>query len=128
VPPLTAGQTGYDVLAHSRTPISQQLYTLYVYIRSRCDDPGAELACMSQLDQTYTANAVAKDVAPGDYFIFHDATSFSGSIGAPFPNTYELSADLRPVLASGQPCDPAGVANRCHGDACAAGGNAPACP
>ncbi len=57
----------------------------------------------------------------GNYFVFVD-TSSKGS----GPNV-TTTVTLLPVLATGQACDPAGTANRCHAAACPTTGTA-VCP
>ena len=54
-----------------------------------------------------------RDVTEGDYYAFVE--SFNGA-GGPV----QVQASLRPVLAAGEACDPAGVLNRCAGAACSA--------
>ena len=88
-----------------------------LYVRRTCGDPTDDLGCQDDIDtrgMEYGSRVTVMNATEGDYFAFVDI--YGGAGGA-----VELEATLRPVLASGATCDPAGVANRCMTGSCAAG-------
>ena len=126
VPAPGANQTANDLIVDTTTSaqFDNTMRDTYVYVRSTCADPSTEKGCNDDVSASsgeYRSKAEARDLAAGTYFVFVDS-SFNG------PGTaYSVKATLRPVLASGQTCDPAGVTNRCHGAACPMTGTA-VCP
>jgi hypothetical protein len=121
----TSGQTGHDVIASTvgtGTFDSTTMVDTYVYIRSTCADPSSEVACNDDTSSSeYRSTATGLNLAAGTYFVFVDTSSAGTG-----PN-FTLNVTLRPVLATGQTCDPQGVTNRCHGAACPTTGTA-VCP
>src|SRR5262249_47761595 len=98
VPALTAGQTGYDIIASTGDTTTYDGATMldtYVYIRTNCGNPATEVACNDDIDAAgndYRSTATAQNQAAGNHFIFVD-TSSKGS-GA----NYTFKVTLRPVL------------------------------
>lgn len=85
-----------------------------LYVRRECGDPTDNLGCQDDIDtmgMMYGSRVTVMNVTEGDYFAFVD--TYGGGGGA-----VELQATLRPVLASGATCDPAGVENRCMTGTC----------
>jgi hypothetical protein len=127
VPALIAGQTGYDVVASTGTtdPFDQTtMLDTYVYVRSTCANPATEVACNDDIDPDngeYRSQATAGNQPAGTYFIFVSTSSRGTGPG------YSINVNLRPVLASGETCDPTGTANRCRGNPCPTTGT-PTCP
>jgi hypothetical protein len=120
LPPLTGGAVAWDLVASTTNPNTPYDYLVdldtYVYVRASCADPASELACSDDVDDTdFRSQAVARDLPPGDYYVFLDTSSAdqNGSQVA-----YTLVVRARPVLATGAVCDPAGASNRCQAGAC----------
>jgi hypothetical protein len=92
-----------------------------LYVRTDCTDPGTGLEEWCNDDITRGSNlrstVAILDVAEGDYYVFVEPW---GTIALDAMLRYELGASLRPVLAAGGACDPAGVLNRCASGACPA--------
>lgn len=87
-----------------------------LYVRRECGDPTDNLGCQDDIDTAgmeYGSRVTVMNATEGDYFAFVDTY---GGGGGPV----EIQATLRPVLASGATCDPAGVQNRCMTGSCAA--------
>jgi hypothetical protein len=85
-----------------------------LYVRGACADPGDNLGCQDDIAAMMTRSTVeVRNVTEGDYYAFVE--SFNGAAGP-----VQIQASLRPVLASGAACDPAGVQNRCAMGACTA--------
>jgi hypothetical protein len=61
----------------------------------------------------YGSRVTVMNATEGDYYAFVE--TYGGGGGA-----VEIQATLRPVLASGAACDPAGVNNRCMTGTCPA--------
>jgi hypothetical protein len=85
-----------------------------LYIRGTCGDPTDDLGCEDDIARGMLGSEVTvMNATEGDYYAFVE--TFGGA-GGPV----ELQATLRPVLAAGAACDPAGVNNRCMTGACPA--------
>ncbi|MFN7696514.1 MAG: hypothetical protein ACK5U8_01335 [Deltaproteobacteria bacterium] len=105
----------YDLTFETDRPGTGATDTV-LYVRGDCSDPGDDLGCMDDIDTAgmmYGSSVTVMDATEGDYFAFVE--TFGGRGGM-----VELQATLRPVLATGAACDPAGVRNRCAMGACAA--------
>lgn len=108
----------FDLLVTTDLPGTGATDTI-VYVRSACPDSGSELACNDDIaypDNTQSAVEL-RDIAPGRYSVFVEMYGGIGSGTAP----HAIQFTLRPVLATGATCDPAGVTNRCAAGACASG-------
>ena len=85
-----------------------------LYLRGTCADPGDNLGCQDDTAMGMTRSRVEiRNATEGDYYAFVE--SYNGAAGP-----VQMQASLRPVLAGGTACDPAGVLNRCAGAACSA--------
>jgi hypothetical protein len=103
--------SGTNDLVASTTSVSTTLDT-YVYLRRDCGDPGTELACNDDGGGSppLASHAEARDLAPGDYYVFVD-----GANGACRAGQFRLSVLVRPVVGAGSSCDPNGITSRCAG-------------
>lgn len=79
-----------------------------VYSGLVCDDDGGELGTSSR--------AALNTVIAGTYAVQVDSYR---ALVAPFP--FQLDLSLRPIVAAGASCDPAGILNRCATGTCAGG-------
>lgn len=85
-----------------------------LYVRGSCADAGSDLGCQDDIAMGMTRSRVeVRNATEGDYYAFVE--SYNGAAGP-----VQIRASLRPVLATGAACDPAGVQNRCAGAACSA--------
>ncbi len=95
-----------------------------IYDRTVCGDPSTETACND--DRSTMPHSLASRIevlnATGQHFIVVDA--FETLMAAA---TTTLTLSLRPVLAAGATCDPAGVTSRCMTGPCPTTGT-PVCP
>src|SRR5262249_54106212 len=125
VPAPTTGQTGHDIIATTGTTATFDGMTMvdtYVYVRTTCGGPGTEIACDGDIgSQDFRSTATAMERPAGNYFVFV-GTSAKG-----MGTNFTFNVTLRPVLATGQTCDPMGVTNRCHANPCPSTGTA-VCP
>lgn len=89
-----------------------------VYVQSFCGDPSTEGedGCNDDFieEEDFRSTVALSDVTAGTYTVGVEIWR-----GATEATTVELAITLRPVLASGQSCDPTGVANRCADTECA---------
>jgi hypothetical protein len=105
----------YDLIAHTDLEATGDIDTL-VYVRSSCQDPTTEAACNDDGEDIAPHSRVEVLTAPaGSYTIIVEPYPFSFD---PLPAEVGLAVMLRPVLASGATCDPAGAENRCAGEPC----------
>ena len=89
-----------------------------VYLRSACPDSGSVLDCNDdRASGDVQSDVDARDLEAGDYFIFVER--YGGLMSGTIPHA--LSVTLRPVLAPGVACDPAGLVDRCETGTCPAG-------
>jgi hypothetical protein len=108
-----------DLLVTTDLPGTAAATDTVVYLRGECADSGTELACNDDINTSgmiYQSNVEARGLAAGDYYIFVELYG-----GARSTTSHQLRATLRPVLASGEACDMAGVLNRCATGSCAGG-------
>lgn len=93
-----------------------------LYVRRTCTDASPASApedwCNDDIDstETYRSEVNILDVAPGDVFAFVELWGQGAPPGD--GSRVELAATLRPVLGSGEACDPSGGDNRCDLGAC----------
>lgn len=86
-----------------------------LYVRGTCLDASTSLGCQDDIGGMVRSSTVeVRGVTEGDYYAFVE--SYSAEAGP-----VQFEASLRPVLATGAACDPAGMQNRCAGGACPAG-------
>lgn len=106
----------YDLIA--RTDLSGTGETDTVLsLRTACGDPTTEIACNDDIDtagMVYTSRIEALDVPAGTHTIVVEQWGEPGAAGP-----FQMEVSLRPVLATGEACDNAGVMNRCAAGACA---------
>ena len=103
---------GVDLLATTNLPGTGATDTV-LYARGTCADPLTELGCADDVSRDVLSSEIElRDLAAGTYTIFVER--YAGTTGADFA----LQVSLRPVLATGATCDPAGVMNRCAAGAC----------
>lgn len=108
-----------DLIATTAVAATMMTDTV-LYVRSACPDPTTELMCDDDIDlaaMNYQSTVEVRDAEPGTYTLFVEQYAGLAEAGAP----YGLQVSLRPVLATGAACDPAGVMNRCAMGACPAG-------
>jgi hypothetical protein len=116
----------FDLLATTNLAANPPELDTVLYVRTTCENETTELVCDDDYagapDGDYRSVAIVENVPAGTHFVFVDGY-------APFDATTSIALELRlrPVLATGASCDPAGVMNRCASGACPTG--APAtCP
>lgn len=118
---VPAGGT-YDLVAHTDLEATGEIDTL-LYVRSSCEDPTTEAACNDDTEGIEPHSRVeVLDAPAGSYAIVVEPYPFSFD---PLPAEVGLAVSLRPVLAGGATCDPAGVENRCANGPCTEGGTCP---
>jgi hypothetical protein len=108
-----------DLIATTGVAATMMTDTI-LYVRSACPDPTSELMCDDDIDlaaMNYQSAIEVRDAEPGTYTLFVEQYQGLATADAPFG----LQVSLRPVLATGAACDPAGVMNRCAMGACPAG-------
>lgn len=91
-----------------------------LYVRRSCADASAEneLDCNDdRASGDFQSDVEVRDLEAGTYHIFVER--WGGLMSGTIPHTLRVA--LRPVLATGEPCDPAGVVDRCASGACPAG-------
>ncbi|MDQ3031402.1 MAG: hypothetical protein M3Y87_03225 [Myxococcota bacterium] len=88
-----------------------------VYVRTLCPDSGTELACNDDLAAANLQSAVeVRDLEAGVVYVIVERKGGLASGTIP----HEIRFTLRPVRASGETCDVAGVTSRCAaGSTCA---------
>jgi hypothetical protein len=69
-------------------------YDTVLYLRTACEDPGSELACND--DSQQTSAGLASVLAPGSYYLFADSYAEGGS--------YQLHYGFRLDPCAGDPC------------------------
>lgn len=105
----------YDLTFQTDRPGTGTTDTV-LYVRGECGDPTDSLGCMDDINtmgMMYGSRVTVMNATEGDYYAFVE--TYGGGGGA-----VEIQATLRPVLATGAACDPAGVNNRCMTGACPA--------
>ncbi len=120
---LTVPAGNWDLLA-STTPNGTMDPDTVVYVRdASCGDPTQEIACNDDVMMGVLASSIElRDIAVGEHFLVVDVWDTLTAAAET-----DLTVRLRPVLATGATCDPAGMQNRCAGAACPATGTA-VCP
>ena len=120
---VTVPAGNWDLIA-STTPNGTMDPDTVVYVRdTNCGDPTYEIACNDDAMMGVLASAIElRDVAAGPHFLVVDAWETLTAAAET-----DLTVRLRPVLAMGATCDPAGVTNRCATAPCPATGTA-VCP
>jgi hypothetical protein len=123
---VTVPAGAFDLVATTNLASNPAELDTVLYVRTSCENETTELVCDDDYagapDGDYRSFAVVENVTAGTHFVFVDGY-------APFDaaTTIALELRLRPVLATGASCDPAGVQNRCASGACPAGAS-PTCP
>lgn len=105
-----------DLLATTDLPGTGNTDTI-LYLRSSCPDSGieAELACNDDRASNNPKSAIeVEGLTEGSYYLFVER--WGGLASGTIPHA--LSVRLRPVLESGEACDPSGVMNRCAAGPC----------
>lgn len=122
VPAAVAPITGYDLIATTDTAATADGDTI-LYVLGTCGDAATEGGCSDDITaMTNVASSVTvMNAATGTHTI---AVEGYGVLAAALP--FGLDVSLRPVLATGEICDPTGAMNRCAGGACPA--TTPLCP
>lgn len=106
----------FDLIATTDLPGSGSTDTILA-LRSSCPDGGTELACNDDVAMGNLQSALEqRGLAGGTYYLMVESYGGLASGSAP----HALQVTLRPVLAAGETCDPAGAQNRCAGGACPA--------
>lgn len=120
---LTVPAGNWDLIA-STTPNGTMDPDTVVYVRdTNCGDPTYEIACNDDAMMGVLASAIElRNVAAGPHFLVADTWETLTAAAET-----DLTVRLRPVLATGATCDPAGVMNRCATAPCPATGTA-VCP
>lgn len=123
---VTVPAGAFDLVASTNLAANPLDTDTVVYVRSTCENETTELVCdddyLGAPDGDYRSVAIVENAPAGTHFVFVDGY-------APFDaaTTVQLELQLRPVLATGAACDPAGLMNRCAMGACPAMGAA-VCP
>jgi len=107
----------FDLIASTDNPGSTVGADTVVYLRGSCVDPESSPLewCDDDSGDSLLSTLVVEDVPAGTYAIFVE--DYGGVVGST-PTRFELSVSLRPVIGTGQTCDPLEVQNRCAGDPC----------
>jgi hypothetical protein len=101
----------YDLTFATNRPGTAMTDTV-MYVRGECGDPTDDLGCQDDIARGMLGSSVTvMNATEGDYFAIVETY---GGAGGPV----EIQATLRPVLAMGEACDPAGMANRCAMGVC----------
>ncbi|GAB4204450.1 MAG: hypothetical protein OHK0013_19420 [Sandaracinaceae bacterium] len=101
----------YDLTFATNRPGTGTTDTV-LYVRGECGDPTDDLGCQDDIARGMLGSTVTvMNATEGDYFAIVETY---GGGGGPV----EIQATLKPVLATGEACDPAGVANRCAMGVC----------
>lgn len=110
----------YDLIATTDLDGTGTTNTV-LHVRTDCVDPGAEVACNNDVVMDDPQSRVEiLDAAEGTYSVVVERM---GPSDTALP--YEMEISLRPVLATGVPCDPTEVDNRCAGGMCPSSGTCP---
>jgi hypothetical protein len=110
---VTVPAGSFDLIARTDLDGTMDTDTI-VYVRSTCADPLTEVACNDDVGGgVLGSRAEVTDASPGTYTIAVEPYG-EGAADQPF----ELEVGLRPILAAGTACDPAGEMNRCAGMPC----------
>jgi len=123
---VTVPEGAFDLVVSTNLAANPMDLDTAIYVRSSCVDDATELVCDDDYagapDGDFRSFAVVENVMAGTHSVFVDGYE-------PFemPTTVAVELLLRPVLAAGAACDPAGTMNRCMGAACPASGAA-VCP
>ena len=122
LPALTGGALAWDLVATTaNASVPWDYYSQldsYLYVRGNCVDPTTELGCNDDLSDTdLRSQVVARELAPGSYFVFLD-TSSPDQNGTSVAYTFLVRA--RAVLPTGATCDPGNIQNRCRTGTCSA--------
>ena len=109
-----------DLVLTTETPGSDPMGDTVISVRADCVEPASSMHAWCNDDDadnapTYLSRLVIEDIDPGTYAVFVEA--YQG-VQPDMSLRYELSASLRPVLASGATCDPLEVHDRCDGGTC----------
>lgn len=89
-----------------------------LYLRTNCFDSGSELACDNDIsDGNIRSRIDVSEIGAGTYALVVEQVGVMDEGEAP----HEIVAALKPVLATGEACDPAEVENRCQTGSCTAG-------
>jgi hypothetical protein len=120
---VTVPAGDWDLIATTANETTGAADTV-VHLQSMCGDPGTEVGCNDDATpgEVVASNTVVTNIEAGTYTL---AVEHYGPADAAVP--FALDVSLRPVLAAGAACDPAGVMNRCVAAACPASGTA-VCP
>lgn len=120
---VPAGVTA-DLLLTTDLPATGSTDTI-LYVRRACADRGTELGCNDDRRAgDVQSELTLLNLEEGVYYVFVER--FGGLAEGTIPHA--IRATLRPVLGSGEPCDPEGVANRCASGDCTDPGTGPVCP
>jgi len=113
-----------DLIVTTDLPGSSVTDTV-VYVRTACTDRLSEPrgACNDNDGTDYQSRVELQNAPEGAYTVFVSKAGHPSEVPLPF----EVEVSLRPVLATGAACDPAGVANRCGAAACPSEGTSE-CP
>ena len=93
-----------------------------LYVRRVCTDPATTppeegVGCSDDLEAGSLRSRLEwRDVPPGELFFFVE--DWGGVPVDEMTSRYELRVSLRPVIASGEACDPDEVIDRCEGEPC----------
>jgi hypothetical protein len=104
---IPAGVTA-DLSATTDMPGTGSTDTILA-LRRTCGDSSTELACNDDLPGSTRSAIEVRGLEAGTYYLMVELYGGTGSGSAP----HELRVTLRPVLAAGETCDPAGIQNRC---------------
>ena len=123
---VTVPAGGADLIVTTNIAATMMTVDTVVAIRSRCVDASSETVCNDDYEGApmgdLRSTAVIEAAAAGTYTVIVDSYRVLGAAA-----TASVELRLRPVLAAGAACDPAGVMNRCSTAACPASGAA-LCP
>ncbi len=117
---VTVPATGtFDVIARTNLAGTGMTDTA-IYLRNTCEDPTTQLACNDDIDlagMVYTSRFELLDAPAGDHAIVVEQWF---PVPTTTPGDFQMEVSLRPVLATGDTCDNAGLNNRCAAGPCAA--------
>lgn len=118
------GAEGHDIVIETAGTTTGETDTV-VYAMTTCGDPSSEVACNDDRPDSEDTADSRLEILDSEARTYTIAVEVFGGVDA--ATMVDLVGRLRPVLATGAACDPAGVMNRCSSGACPSTGEA-VCP
>lgn len=112
VPDGTVPEDGFDLVVN--TDLDETNGDTIVHIRGTCGDTSSELACNDDFSASSRARAVIEKVTAGTYTVFVEQFDIRRDEDFPFGVEFLL----RPLVESGDSCDPVELDNRCVAGSC----------